>query len=333
MECRVLDDSFDHNLINNVAVHPLQSWEWGEARKKMGIEVVRLGEFEGEKLKNIYQITFHKIPRSPFSVGYLPRSVFPSVAMVECIKEEAKKRNAIFVKLEPNVSREEFEKSTKDSEIMQHLQIAKHSLFPEWTQKLDLTHSETSLLEKMKSKTRYNVRLAEKKGVVIKEMTNDEGFNIFIKLYFETTARQKYHGHTRTYHETIFKTLEKSMSHIFIAFYEDVPLSAYHLFTFNDTLYYPYGGSSLEHKNLMASNLLMWEVIKFGKNNGCKTFDMWGSLSPDYDPSTTWGGFTRFKEGFGTEFFEFCGSFDIVQNGFAYSAFNAAQSFRKKFLL
>ena len=83
MECHILDDSFDHNLINNVAVHPLQSWEWGEARKKMGIEVVRLGEFEGEKLKNIFQITFHKIPHSPFSVGYLPRTAFPSVAMVE----------------------------------------------------------------------------------------------------------------------------------------------------------------------------------------------------------------------------------------------------------
>lgn len=333
MACNILDDSTDPKKINAVATHPLQSWEWGEARKKMGIEVVRLGEFDDNTLTNVFQLTFHNIPRSPFSVGYLPRSVFPSTAVLQKISEEAKKRQAIFVKLEPNVSREECAKNYMQSASMKLLRPAKHSLFPKWTQRLDLTISEEKLLNNMKAKTRYNIRLAEKKGVIVKEMTNDEGFDMFIKLYFETTARQKYHGHTRAYHETIFKTLEKSMSHIFIAFYDGVPLSAYHLFAFNNVLYYPYGGSSLLHKNLMASNLLMWKVIQFGKKEHCTAFDMWGSLSPDYDPTTTWGGFTRFKEGFGSEFFEFCGSFDLVENTFAYSAFNTAQSFRKKFLL
>ena len=160
-----------------------------------------------------------------------------------------------------------------------------------------------------------------------------KGFEIIIQLYFETTARQKYHGHTRAYHQTIFETLEHSMSHIFIAFFEGIPLSAYHVFLFNKVLYYPYGGSSLLHKNIMAANLLMWDVIKFGKNNGCTSFDMWGSLPPTYDPTTPWGGFTRFKEGFGTEFFEFCGTFDLFLNPFVYSAFNTAQTIRKNFLL
>ncbi len=333
MTVSVLNDTFDAQKINAVATHPLQSYEWGEARKKMGIQVVRLGEFDGSRLENIFQITFHTIPHSPFTVGYVPRSVFPSELVLEALQQEAKKHQAIFIKLEPNISREEFDKMHKKSPALQLLRPAKHSLFPEWTQRLDLKSSEEKLLNNMKAKTRYNIRLAEKKGVYVKEMTNDEGFDMFAKLYFETTARQKYHGHTRAYHETIFKTLRKTMSHIFIAFYENTPLSAYHLFTFNNILYYPYGGSSLLHKNLMASNLLMWETIKFGKKEGCTMYDMWGSLSPQYDPSTTWGGFTRFKEGFGTEFFEYAGSFDLVVNSFAYSAFNTAQSFRKKFLL
>lgn len=325
MPSRVLEESFSQQKINTVATHPLQSWEWGEARKKMGIDVVRLGEFDGNDLQNIFQVTFHKVPHTPFSVGYLPRSVFPQLETSELLKVEAKKRNAIFIKLEPNMAR--------GSEPGTNLHPAHHSLFPQWTQRLDLSPTETQLLEKMKPKTRYNIRLAEKKGVVVKEMTNDEGFEIFIKLYFETTARQKYHGHTRAYHETIFKTLNSSISRILIAFYKDVPLSAYHLFVFNKVLYYPYGGSSLLYKDVMASNLLMWETMRLGKQEGCVIFDMWGSLSPDYDPQTPWGGFTRFKEGFGSEFFEYCGSYDLVLNAFAYSAFNTAQSFRKKFLL
>jgi lipid II:glycine glycyltransferase (peptidoglycan interpeptide bridge formation enzyme) len=333
MTCRVLEDDFDPKKVNVVATYPMQSWEWGEARKKMGIDVVRLGEFDGNRLQNIFQVTFHKIPRSPFTVGYLPRSVFPSVAVIEQLKAEAKNRRAILVKLEPNVSRDTFDKKIKNSAVMKHLRPAQHSLFPIWTQKMDLTQSEDQMLAHMKSKTRYNIRLAQKKGVVVKEMTNDEGFEIFSQLYFETTARQKYHGHTKNYHKIVFDTLKDSMSHIFIAFYENTPLSAYHTFVFNNVLYYPYGGSSELHKNLMASNLLMWEVIKFGKQQKCKEFDMWGSLPPDYDASTAWGGFTRFKEGFGAYFYEFCGSFDLVENSFIYSAFNTAQSFRKKFLL
>ncbi|KXK12035.1 MAG: Lipid II:glycine glycyltransferase [Microgenomates bacterium OLB23] len=325
MTVSVLTQDYSAKKINAVATHPLQSWQWGEARKKMGIEVVRLGEFNGDHLQNIFQTTFHKIPHSPFTIGYLPRSAVPSQKILELLKAEARKRNAICVKLEPNVA--------KSNEKTINLPKAQHSLFPQWTQRLDLLQSEETLLAHLKPKTRYNMRLAEKKGVVVKEMTTEEGFEIFAQLYFETTARQRYSGHTKEYHKIIFETLRGTMSHILIAFYQKIPLSAYHLFMFNKVLYYPYGGSSLEHKNLMASNLLMWRAIQFGKQHGCATFDMWGSLPPEYDATTPWGGFTRFKEGFGTEFFEFAGSYDVVLRPFAYSAFNAAQSFRKKFLL
>ena len=80
MHIDYIPDNFDITVYNAVASHPLQSWEWGEARKKMGIEVIRLGEFSNEKdsLTNIFQLTIHPIPHTPYKIGYLPRSVWPS---------------------------------------------------------------------------------------------------------------------------------------------------------------------------------------------------------------------------------------------------------------
>ena len=196
-----------------------------------------------------------------------------------------------------------------------NLSISPHPLFPSWTQILDLTKSEDELLKSFHSKTRYNIRLAEKKGVVVKEMSNDKGFEIFSKLYFDTCKRQKYFGHTPKYHQIVWNSLKKDISHILIAFYNDTPLAAYELFYFKNILYYPYGGTSLEYRNLMASNLLMWEAIKLGKKSGAEKFDMWGSLSPGYDSSHSWSGFTRFKEGYGTKFTEFIGSYDQIISG------------------
>jgi hypothetical protein len=216
--------------------------------------------------------------------------------------------------------------------VVRELHESPHPLFPQWSQILDLTKSEDELLNNMKSKTRYNIGLARKKGVVIKEETNQEGFEIFAKLYFETCKRQKYHGHNINYHRTIFETLKDRITHIFIAFFEGSPLAAYEIFTFNDVMYYPYGGSSLEHRNLMAPNLLMWEVIRYGKKIGCKTFDMWGSLPPGYPDSNPWSGFTRFKEGYGAEFVKFVGSFDLVINPTVYYLYNLAEKFRRKLL-
>lgn len=83
MTCKILDATVGKSVINDLAPHPLQSWEWGEARKKMGIEVLRFGEYEGDQLINVFQVTFHKVPYSPFTIGYLPRSIFPSEVVLE----------------------------------------------------------------------------------------------------------------------------------------------------------------------------------------------------------------------------------------------------------
>jgi len=72
----------------------------------------------------------------------------------------------------------------------------------------------------------------------------------------------------------------------------------------------------------------MWEAIRFGKRMGATEFDMWGSLPPDYDRSKSWAGFTRFKEGYGTEFFQFQGSYDLIVNPFIYPVYTLIYSIR-----
>lgn len=304
-------------------MHPLQSQEWEKARKEMGIETIRL---------NGFLLTLHKIPFTNYKIGYLPRSKMPDKKILDKLFEFGKKNNLIFIKIEPYVEKSKFQISNFKSILKSKFQISKHPLFPAWTQILDLDKPEDKLLKSFHSKTRYNIRLAEKKGVIVKEESNDKGFEIFAKLYFETCKRQKYFGHNYQYHKTIWKNLKDKIAHILIAYFNNTPLAAYELWYQDKTLYYVYGGTSIKYRNLMASNLLMWEAIKLGKKLGAEKFDMWGSLPPNYDLTHPWSGFTRFKQGYGTKFIEFIGSYDFIIKPFLYKIYNIAYFLREVYL-
>ncbi len=284
----------------------------------MGIETSRL---DG------YLLTFHNIPHTPYKVGYLPRSTMPEKPVLEKLYRLGRQNRAIFIKIEPYV-----EKGSKLKIMNQELVSSPHPLFPKWTQILDLTKSEEDLFKNLHPKTRYNIRLAEKKGVKVFEESNDIGFKDFAKLYFETTKRQRYFGHTMKYHQTVWDNLKKDSGHILVAYYDNVPLAAYQLWYRDGIMYYVYGGTSDQMRNLMASNLLMWEAIKLGKKLGAKKFDMWGSLPPNYDQSHSWAGFTRFKSGYGTKFVEFVGSYDLVINPSLYYLYNIVYRVRELIL-
>jgi len=322
--------SLSPSVYDTVAFHPLQAYAWGEARKKMGIETVRLGEYGEKKLKNVFQMTVHKIPLIGKKVGYLPRSVYPSNTVLEFLNDWGEKNGLIFIKIEPYV--EKFEIQNSKSETNFKLKISKHPLFPPWTQVLDIGKSEDELFKSLHPKTRYNIRLAQKKGVVVREKNDSSGFGEFSRLYFETCKRQKYFGHTPQYHRVVFDTLKNKIAHLLIAYYENKPLAAYEIFFFKNTAYYVYGGTSDIHRNLMASNLLMWEAIKLGRRQGAAKFDMWGSLPPDYDQSHPWSGFTRFKQGYGGKFVELIGSFDLVIDPYLYKIYNIVYKLREIFL-
>ena len=318
----------DKTAYDKVVSHVIQSWEWGEFRQKMGLDLARFGHFEGKKLVLAYQLTFHPVPILGQTIGYLPKGPTPNKLMVESLLSIAKEKRAAFVKIEPN---EEVHSSQFTVHSLEKLGLvkSKKSLFTKYNFLIDLTKPEEQLLSAMHPKTRYNIKVAQKKGVEVYESTEDRDFEIYLKLYFETTKRQKYFGHTPHYHRLMWETLRKSdMARLLIARYQKKPLVAWMLLNFGDTLYYPYGGSSTEHKEIMASNLVAWEAIKLGKKLGFKIFDMWGALGPEPDVNDPWYGFHRFKAGYGGKLVEYVGTYDLVLNPTTYKILNTVDKLR-----
>lgn len=333
---------------NDVATHPLQAYEWGEFRKKTGIKVIRRAFVENKNILASFQQTIHKVPKLHYNIGYLPKGFLPTEELLGDLYTIGKQNNCIFVQLEPNVTAADG-KTAMDLLVRNSKFVIRNShrpLFTKYTFQLDLTKSEEELLKNMHPKTRYNIRVAQKHGVQIVEDNSDEAFKEYWKLTEETTKRQKFFAHTKNYHETMWETLKQTSvkdtlnnenelkAHLFLAKYippeqkEAVTLAAWILFSFHDTLYYPYGASSTLYKNVMASNLMMWEAILFGKKLGMKKFDMWGSLGEDPDTTDPWYGFHRLKQGYGPKLVEFVGSYDLIINPYLYQLYKTADKIR-----
>ncbi len=341
-----------------LASHPLQSWAWGEFRKSTGIDIVRLAVLKNNnsreglvpRLSEGWQLTFHKIPHTPFTIGYFPKGPMITRAMLETLEKLGKEKNAIFIQLEPNVTRhcEDPERSEGDAAISyaQSNEIASliarndkllrpshHPLFTKETFVLDLTKSEDELLRAMHPKTRYNIRVAQKHGVTIQEDSSDKAFETYLQLTHETTDRQGFYAHDDVYHRRMWETLHPTgIAHLWTATYQGETLASWIIFTWKDTIYYPYGASSREHREVMAPNLLLWEIARWGKSKGFKKFDLWGSLGPNPDEHDPWFGFHRFKQGFNPELVEFVGSYDLVLYPLLYRFYKVVDKIRWRIL-
>ncbi|MDD4938384.1 MAG: peptidoglycan bridge formation glycyltransferase FemA/FemB family protein [Candidatus Shapirobacteria bacterium] len=327
MPTRILTDK-DQKIYNSVVVHPVQTWEWGEFQKSQSHQIFRFGVFDDkDKIKSAYTISFHKVPKTKYSIGTILRGPKVNEEMLKNIKKVALENNAIFVKFEPDISN--LDSSMQFSNMLVSPKVA----FYPHTFLIDLNKSEDKILELMHSKTRYNIKIANRHGVEVKEMTNDKGFEIYLKLLFDTTKRQGFYLHTQKYHRDLWKTLKTTdIPHIMLAYYQGKVLSAFMLFKSKDQLFYPYGASLDIHREVMAPTLLMWESIKLGKKLKCKTFDMWGCLGPEANETDNGFGFHRFKQGFGGELFQYIGTYDFVINSTLYKIYNLIDRYRWQFL-
>ena len=117
-------------------------------------------------------------------------------------------------------------------------------------------------------------------------------------------------------------------THLLTARYQGKILATWILFLFNHVLYYPYGASTQTHKEVMASNLMMWEAIRWGKAHGARLFDLWGTPGPDPKTSDPYFGFHRFKLGYGPKLVEFVGSYDLILKKPHYLLFTMADKLR-----
>jgi lipid II:glycine glycyltransferase (peptidoglycan interpeptide bridge formation enzyme) len=300
----VIQLSVMEEKINKIAIHPLQSWQWGEFRKDWGNEVVRFSSG---------QVIFSKVPLFGLTIGTFIKGPKPTKTMLEELKKIGKEKNSIFIKLEPNVV-------SDDTSLLKKYCVPGKRLFTPETFIIDLTKSEEELLKSFSSKTRYNIRLAQKHGVTIEENNSEEAFKKYLELTFATAKRQGFYAHTKKYHQLMWQYLKGNIAHLLTAKYKGKILTAWILFVWKDTLYYPYGASSQEHKEVMANNLIMWEAIRFGKKLGLKKFDLWGKEEGK--------GFTRFKEGYNPEVVRFLGTWDLVINPFLYWLYRIAEYLR-----
>lgn len=316
----------DRSAWDRLATHPLQSWAWGEFRADMGIDVVRLASEVSGKMTAAWQLTFHKIPHTPWVIGYFPKGPQPTQEMISQLIKIGRKKHAIFIQLEPNMAIDH--RPQTSSLVPSH-----HPLFTKYTFVLDLTKSEDELLKNLHPKTRYNIKIAQKSGVEISSENSADKFDQYLKLVRETTNRQGFYAHSAGYHRKMWEIMHRAgIAKLFTAQHQGQTLAAWILFAWGKTLYYPYGASSRDHREVMAPTLLLWEIIKWAKKHGFQRFDLWGALGPNPDERDPWYGFHRFKSGFNPQLVEFAGSFDLVLNKILYEVYKIADTVRWKML-
>lgn len=282
--------------------HPLQSPQWGDFRAENGNLVTRVDDF---------QIIWSKIPHTPYYFGTLLKSEIPSKIDLDKFKEEAKKINGIGIRMEPNAQ----------NGILPEGLVRGRRFFTPKTYWLDLTQSEEELLKNMHPKGRYNIKVAQKHKVVIRESDDIEKFLLLNNL---TQRRQGFYAHDEKYFRNMWTHLKDKIAHSFVAEYENEVLAAWIIFKYGDTIYYPYGASSDKFRNVQATSLMLWETALWGKKQGCKIYDLWGVEEGK--------GFTRFKEQFGPSLVTFVGTYDLIINPPLYWLFRSAEFIRWQIL-
>src|SRR5258706_908363 len=148
----------DKNEFDEIVQHPLQTYEWGEFRDKTGVKTIRRGFFDPSagsgqgKLVSGFLLTIHKIPKTPFTIGYLPKGESPNAEMLDELYKIGKQENCIFIQLEPNVIKSQTEYKIQNTKYK--IQNSAHPLFTRYTFVLDLTKSEEEILKNMHQRAR-----------------------------------------------------------------------------------------------------------------------------------------------------------------------------------
>lgn len=333
-------ESNEKEAFNKAVNHPLQSWQWGEFKKATGMKAIRLGRFKEGELIQGYQALLRGIPKTPYSVAHILKGPLPDQHLVSALKELAEEENIIHIKLEPDhivrrwpnkkgkIKKDQVKEKKVNLEKLD-LKPARRDLFASYSFVVDLTQDKDELMMNMHRKTRYNVRLARKKGVKVVEESTKKGLKIFNDLLQKTLKRQDFYMHSADYFQKMWQYLAlDNITNILLAKYQGEILAAWMILKWKDRIFYPYGASSSKHRQVMASNLICWETILKGKEWDCQTFDMWGSLGPEPDKNDPWYGFHRFKRGYGGHLVEFAGSWDLVNNSLLYEGVQMANKVR-----
>ena len=308
--------------------HFQQSWEWGELASDLGGNAVRLAAVRGSAVVGAMQIfvngsgfpgrTLLYVPRGPALLESSAQVLGP---LLDAARAVGMERRSLGIRLEPNVPQ-------RDDCLRQLLtSFGFHPSYPpsqprsSWM--LDISASHDELLAQMKSKTRYNIRLAARKGVEVSRATLDDLSELY-DLYLETAQRDDLFVHPESLYRRMFDLFERANRFAMIfARHNGRLIAAVTLIHMGDTCWYLHGASSNEHRNLMATYLLQWEGIKCAKSWGCRLYDFRAVpdlLREDQDMY----GVYRFKEGFGGHHFT---TMDTYAQAYAPGLFGVWQTY------
>ncbi len=302
--------------------HVLQSWEWGEFKSRHGWHPARYLWYDGNRPCAAASVLTRRLGHWPVSVMYVPKGpaldygeggLFERV--LADLEESAQRARALFIKIDPDVRIEK----TAVVEALRHrgwVPSGEQVQFRN-TVLIDLTLTPEERLAAMHQKTRYNVRLAERKGVTVREGTLAD-LPLLYWMYAETAARDGFVIRPEMYYHDAWGTfIEAGLAQPLIAEVAGEPVAMVIIFRFADRAWYMYGASRSIHREKMPNHLLQWEAMQWAHAQGCTVYDMWGAPDELNESDPLWGVY-RFKEGFGGEFVQHIGAWDFPVSRLGY---------------
>ena len=282
--------------MNNASL--FQSKAWGEFQQELGSR----GKFWALTTDGgAALVVRHRLPfglcwlafeRGPGLRGGVAGAIWED--LFEQVKGLARKEKAVFVRIEPSEGDDLNYLDKKWRKAHAHYQ-------PEWTLKVDLEPSLEEILAQMKQKGRYNIRVAEKKGVLVRKGKGAEDVTAFYKILQKTGGRDGFHIHDEEYYQEFVKAATAGdWGTLYLAEHEGQVIGGIIATFYGDTGTYYYGASDHEFRSLMAPYLIQWTAMQEAKKRGLKWYDFLGIAPPD-QPKHPWVGITQFKQKFGGE--------------------------------
>jgi lipid II:glycine glycyltransferase (peptidoglycan interpeptide bridge formation enzyme) len=285
----------------------LQSWKWGELQSRFGWTVERLAFYDGRAGVCSVQRSATLFPGG--AVYYVPRGPVVDerdrLLVLDELERRATARRGLILRVEPNVPvGDEWPAFFEGRGFNKGKAVQ-----PEATRLLRIDLDPESLKAAFKPKTRYNVNLAEKKGVTVRASRD---VVTFARLAADTGKRQGVHLPGAAYYQAALELFGPSDSvRLYLAQHEGDTLGGIMVFRFGKTAYYLFGGSSDSKRELMPNYLLHWQAMVDFKALGCDTYDWWG-IPEEPAPDHPWFGLYRFKTGFGGETVRYIGLYERV---------------------
>jgi lipid II:glycine glycyltransferase (peptidoglycan interpeptide bridge formation enzyme) len=340
------DRAWDAFLAQHPAGHVLQSSRWAQLKSAFGWEaeraMLRTIPSPDAPILGGASLLYRRLPWGQ-ALAYAPKGpvvdwtdAAQARAVLTMAREFALKRHAALLKIEP-----ELPASPEIAALLDGLGFrpSPQKVQPLSTIHVDLTGDEEALLARMKPKWRYNIRLAERKGVTVRAGGLAD-LPAIQRLLEVTGARDGFGVHSAAYYQRATELFMDDMAVWLVAEHDGALLAAIAVFALGRMAWYMWGASSDEGRNLMPNHALQWAAIRWARERGCTVYDLWGipdevGEDPDaYAEPESWGegglwGVYRFKQGFGGRVVRYTGAWDLPLSRPGYALYRLALRVRK----